>query len=71
MKISKTFRSAIGWAAEKLSEENRRVALGSPYESFAVCLDKPADGESTIYSFREMLIEKDGDFYLVGKNLLG
>ncbi len=70
-KIARSFINAIAKAAMELSDENPRVILDSPYTAFTVSLKIEPGEKATKYTYQELDIEREGEFYLAAKSILG
>ena len=67
MKISRAFRRAIAEAAKQLDSKNH-FFLSPPFQDNFVTLEKPEESKNSIQmQFRNLDIDRDGEFYLVVK----
>jgi hypothetical protein len=72
--ISKDLNEATKKAAESLEKNNPKKYLEAPFGGIFVSLDEPGENlkkKSELTKFREVGIERDGEFHFVIERLMG
>lgn len=74
-KFAIDFDKATKEAAEKISETETKIYLDGPFNGFFVSSLEPTEEKlkknSELMKFRDLGIDRDGEFYFVAERLMG